>query len=111
MTTRHGKYDRSSCSLSFALHNSTCCSYQRHANCSRCVDSRVTSCLWLNKQLRLHVELTKLRNASGKLQVCLDPFQDPHVRESDLLDELQFSVFRQGRDGLGHFEHGRDDVV
>lgn len=33
------------------------------------------------------------------------------MRETNLLDKLEFGVFRECWDGLGNTEHGADDVV
>lgn len=59
----------------------------------------------------LHVDLTKLRNATTQLEECLDAFKDSHMREANHFDEFQFGVLRQCRNGLRNPEHRADYVV
>jgi hypothetical protein len=63
------------------------------------------------EERRLHVELAEFRHAASQLKVCLHAFEDTHVREADLTDELELRVFAEGWDRLRNLEHAADDIV
>lgn len=66
---------------------------------------------WAFKQLSLHVDLAQFRQTSAQLQKGLHAFQNAHMGEANFFDELEFRMFRKGRDCLGHSEHSAYDVV
>lgn len=61
--------------------------------------------------LGIHVDLAESSDTSRELQKGLDTLQDPHVRETNLFDEVKLCMLGQRRNRLGNLEHGRDDVV
>lgn len=69
------------------------------------------SSLWCNEKLRLHIKLAEFRDTPSQLQICLHSFQNPHMREADLLDELELGVLGQRWNGLCDFEHSGYDIV
>ena len=63
------------------------------------------------EELRLHIDSAQFRNAATQLQERLHPFQDAHVRETDLFNELKLRMFRKRWDRLRYTKHCTDDIM